>query len=44
MIKVIDGKRYNTETADCIATTFYGREPSEYDYYEEDLYRTKKGN
>jgi len=42
MIKVIDGKRYNTQTAEKIAewdNGFYG----DFKYCEETLYRTTKG-
>lgn len=42
MKKVIDGKMYNTETADEVASHSYGYQ-SDFNYIEETLYRTKKG-
>ena len=43
MIKIIDGKRYNTETAEFVGewSNHYG--VSDFQYCEETLYRTKKG-
>ena len=43
MIRVIDGKRYNTETADKIADWDNGCYTSDFGYYDEELYRTKNG-
>lgn len=43
MKKVIDGKLYNTETADLIHEWDNGRFTSDFGYCEEALYKTKKG-
>ena len=42
MIKIINKKRYNTETAICIATESY-LYPNDFNYWKESLYITKKG-
>lgn len=42
MKKVIDGKVYNTETAELIADASYSY-VSDFRYWEERLYKTKKG-
>lgn len=43
MKQVIDGKVYNTETAEKIAGWSNDYTPSDFNYCEEALYRTKKG-
>ena len=43
MKKVIDGRVYNTETADCICDLRCSHYPSDFAYHETSLYRTKKG-
>ncbi len=43
MKRVIDGKMYNTETAEELASAHNGLNASDFDYVEESLYRTKKG-
>lgn len=43
MIKVINGKRYNTETATMVADWYTGH-PSDFQYCNEELYLTNKGN
>ena len=43
MKKVIDGTLYNTETAELIASDSH-LAPNDFNYWEEDLYRTKKGS
>lgn len=43
MIKIIDGKRYNTDKAELIANNSYSN-PSDFHYFSEDLYRTQNGN
>jgi len=42
MKKVIDGKLYNTATAECLAEWSYSN-PSDFNYVSEALYRTRKG-
>lgn len=42
MKKIIDGKTYNTETAECLGEYSYGF-PGDYHYYSEWLYRSQKG-
>ena len=42
MKKVMNGKLYDTEKADQLFNRQYGY-PSEFDWFTEDLYRTKKG-
>jgi hypothetical protein len=43
MKRIIDGKSYNTETAECIATWSNHHYPNDFHYCEESLYRTAKG-
>lgn len=43
MKAIIDGKVYNTETAECIGTHWNGCSTSDFDYLSEGLYVTKKG-
>jgi hypothetical protein len=43
MKKIIDGKRYNTDTADVIASWHNGHHTNDFHYCSEDLYRTPKG-
>ncbi len=43
MKRVIDGKMYNTETAEELASAHNGLNASDFDYCQESLYRTKKG-
>lgn len=43
MIKVINGKRYNTDTADVIGCDFNDYAVNDFHFYRETLYRTKKG-
>lgn len=43
MKKVIDGKVYNTDTADLIASYNNGMSRRDFGWCEEDLYKTKKG-
>lgn len=42
MKKIINGKRYDTDTATLIGSTGYGC-PSDFEYWTEDLYRKKTG-
>ncbi len=44
MKKIIDGKRYNTETAEEIASYSNDLSTSDFNWYEETLYLTKNGN
>jgi hypothetical protein len=44
MKAVINGKRYDTETADLVAQWSNHYYPNDFHYCEEALYRTKKGN
>ncbi|QSO53948.1 hypothetical protein JZ785_09320 [Alicyclobacillus curvatus] len=44
MVRVIDGKRYDTDKATEIATWTNGFEPTAFKYQEKTLYRTAKGN
>ena len=44
MIKVIDGLRYNTETAEEIGSWSNGYYSSDFHHYNETIYRTKNGN
>ncbi len=44
MKKVVDGKLYNTETAELVHEWSNGRFCSDFRYRSKDLYRTKKGN
>lgn len=43
MIKVINGKRYNTETADMVFRYWNGMPQSDFRYRYKDLYRTRNG-
>jgi hypothetical protein len=43
MKKIIDGKRYNTETAEEIANYENTWNCQDFGYYSETLYKTKKG-
>jgi len=43
MIKIINGKRYNTETAEKVASYGYGY-VGDFKHYEEELYLTPKGS
>lgn len=43
MRQVINGKMYNTDTAEFIAHNCQGGGVSDFRYYEEDLYRKKTG-
>lgn len=43
MKKVIDGKTYNTETAEFLASWWNGCSTTDFGYCSENLYRTKKG-
>ena len=43
MKKIIEGKVYDTETADCAAEWSSPHTRSDFHYCEEGLYRTKKG-
>jgi len=43
MKAIIDGKRYDTETAELIAEWSNGLGYSDFKHCEEDLYRTRKG-
>lgn len=42
--KIIDKKRYDTETATLVAEWSNGLSYSDFNHCEEDLYRTKSGN
>ncbi len=43
MIKIIDGRRYDTDKAELVASVSYSN-PSDFHYFSEDLYRTRNGN
>ena len=43
MKKIIDGKRYNTETAELVAEWSNGYDCNDFKHCSEDLYRTPKG-
>jgi hypothetical protein len=43
MIRVIDGKRYNTDKATCIFSYFNGKFRSDFSYRSKHLYRTANG-
>lgn len=43
MLQIIDGKRYNTETAEHLAEARGGGGCSDFHHWEEELYRTPKG-
>ena len=44
MKRIIDGKRYNTETAQEVATSWNGYARNDFNFCEETLYRTPRGN
>ena len=44
MIKIVDGKRYNTKTAEAVASYDRGLGYGNFRQYSETLYRTSKGN
>lgn len=44
MKRVTNGKVYNTETAECVATWSSHYYRNDFHYCEESLYRTKKGS
>lgn len=44
MKKIVDGKRYDTETAEEIAYYSNDLYTTDFGWYEETLYRTKNGN
>ena len=44
MYKVINGKKYNTDTAKLLGTWYAEYSSTDYKYFEEYLYRTKSGN
>ena len=44
MIKTIDGKRYNTDTAEMVCDYWNGLAGSDFNNLSETLYITKKGN
>lgn len=44
MKRIIDGKLYNTDTAEFIGEASNTWRVSDYSYYHEELYRTKKGS
>lgn len=43
MKKIIDGKRYDTDTAEKIAKWSNNYYPNDFHYFEETLFRTEKG-
>lgn len=43
MIRIIDGKRYNTATAEKVFGYWNGYSSSDFKYRTKDLYRTEKG-
>lgn len=43
MIKVIDGKRYNTDTAEMVYQWTNGYFPTDFNYRSKTLYRTERG-
>jgi len=44
MKRIIDGKRYDTETAEMVAEDSNGYAYSDFNHCEETLYRTQRGN
>jgi len=42
MIRIIDGKRYNTNTAELVGSESSGY-TNDFNHFAEDLYKTKKG-
>ena len=43
MKQIIEGKVYNTETAEHLANASSNESPFDFGYWDEDLYRTKNG-
>lgn len=43
MKRIIDGKSYNTDTADCICTIPCSYYPGDFQYHNTKLYRSPKG-
>ena len=43
MKRIIDGKKYNTETAECVAEWSNHYYPNDFHYCQESLYKTQKG-
>ena len=43
MKKIINGKRYDTETAEYIGSTSWGDGPRDFNYWSEELYRKRTG-
>ena len=43
MKKIINGKRYDTETAEYIGSTSWGDGPRDFNYWSEELYRMRTG-
>lgn len=43
MKKIIDGKKYDTETAEKVATWWNGRSSSDFNFCQEAVYRKKNG-
>jgi hypothetical protein len=43
MKQIIDGKRYDTEKAEAVASDSSSCGKSDFNYYSEDLYRTPRG-
>jgi hypothetical protein len=43
MKKIINGKMYNTDTAECVASFAEDCSINDFKYYEEDLFRKKTG-
>ena len=44
MQKIVEGRRYNTETAEAVASGGNSLSRSDFRHYSETLYRTKGGN
>jgi hypothetical protein len=43
MKKIINGSRYDTDKAECIATASSGHYTTDFAYWEESIYRTPRG-
>ena len=43
MKKIINGKKYDTETAECLGSDSYGGGCRDFHYWEEELYRKRTG-
>lgn len=43
MKKIINGRKYDTDTACCVGTIYKGRNKRDYCYYEESLFQKKTG-